>query len=241
MEVKNDINMDKADEILMPELASTGEKEWYFYCPRDRKYRNSVRPNRVTSAGFWKATGTDRPIYSSEGTKLPSLTDPSLPKRPIDKNIPLNDSWTICRIFKKTSSLAQRGLSHAWGPPFPGATETDMFSAFQTVQASEFALESSSCSLQVAPPAPSSQFSSRHGLQVDSSADFNGNTSSRSQDSSTRKSGNGFSMNSNDGEALGRINFPFDLGADFSEEWRCNIPWESFLSPAAAVQTELPH
>jgi len=49
------------------ELAGTGEKEWYFYCPRDRKYRNSARPNRVTRAGFWKATGTDRPIYSSEG------------------------------------------------------------------------------------------------------------------------------------------------------------------------------
>lgn len=50
------------------ELSSSGEKEWYFYCPRDRKYRNSARPNRVTRAGFWKATGTDRPIYSSEGS-----------------------------------------------------------------------------------------------------------------------------------------------------------------------------
>lgn len=51
----------------------TGEKEWYFYCPRDRKYRNSSRPNRVTGAGFWKATGTDRPIYSSEGNKCIGL------------------------------------------------------------------------------------------------------------------------------------------------------------------------
>ncbi|CAN1187838.1 Protein FEZ [Linum perenne] len=34
-----------------------------------KKYRNSARPNRVTGAGFWKATGTDRPIYSSEGNK----------------------------------------------------------------------------------------------------------------------------------------------------------------------------
>lgn len=49
------------------ELARSGEKEWYFYCPRDRKYRNSARPNRVTGAGFWKATGTDRPIYSANG------------------------------------------------------------------------------------------------------------------------------------------------------------------------------
>lgn len=46
-----------------------GEKEWYFYCPRDRKYRNSTRPNRVTGGGFWKATGTDRPIYSLDSTR----------------------------------------------------------------------------------------------------------------------------------------------------------------------------
>lgn len=45
--------------------ASTGDKEWYFFCMRGRKYRNSIRPNRVTGCGFWKATGIDRPIYSS--------------------------------------------------------------------------------------------------------------------------------------------------------------------------------
>lgn len=42
-----------------------GEKEWYFFCLRGRKYRNSIRPNRVTGSGFWKATGIDRPIYST--------------------------------------------------------------------------------------------------------------------------------------------------------------------------------
>lgn len=105
--------------VLSLELAGSGEKEWYFYCPRDRKYRNSARPNRVTGAGFWKATGTDRPIYSSDGNKciglkkslvfykgraakgvktdwmmhefrLPSLTDPAPTKRFIDKTIPAN-------------------------------------------------------------------------------------------------------------------------------------------------------
>lgn len=47
--------------------SSAGDKEWYFYCKRGRKYRNSIRPNRVTGSGFWKATGIDRPIYSNGG------------------------------------------------------------------------------------------------------------------------------------------------------------------------------
>lgn len=46
-----------------------GEKECYVYVKRGRKYKNSVRPNRVTGSGFWKATGIDKPIYnSSEGS-----------------------------------------------------------------------------------------------------------------------------------------------------------------------------
>ncbi|XP_039047427.1 protein FEZ-like isoform X2 [Hibiscus syriacus] len=113
------------------DLPTSGEKEWYFYCPRDRKYRNSARPNRVTKAGFWKATGTDRPIYTSDGTKCIGLkkslvfyrgraakgtkTDwmmhefrlPSLS----DKTLSANDSWAICRIFRKINSMAQRALS----------------------------------------------------------------------------------------------------------------------------------
>lgn len=44
-----------------------GDKEWYFFCIRGRKYRNSVRPNRVTGSGFWKATGIDKPVYSTGG------------------------------------------------------------------------------------------------------------------------------------------------------------------------------
>ncbi|KAA0054631.1 transcription factor JUNGBRUNNEN 1-like [Cucumis melo var. makuwa] len=47
--------------------AATGEKECYVFVKRGRKYKNSVRPNRVTGAGFWKATGIDKPIYSQEG------------------------------------------------------------------------------------------------------------------------------------------------------------------------------
>ncbi|KAJ8422102.1 hypothetical protein Cgig2_011969 [Carnegiea gigantea] len=47
--------------------SSVGDREWYFYCKRGRKYRNSIRPNRVTGSGFWKATGIDKPVYSNGG------------------------------------------------------------------------------------------------------------------------------------------------------------------------------
>ncbi|XP_058769235.1 protein FEZ-like [Vicia villosa] len=146
IELIKQLDIYKYDPWDLPKFASTGEKEWYFYCPRDRKYRNSARPNRVTGAGFWKATGTDRPIYSSEGSKciglkkslvfykgraakglktdwmmhefrLPSLVDPLSSKKYFDKTIPANESWAICRIFKKTNSTTQRALSHSWVSP----------------------------------------------------------------------------------------------------------------------------
>ncbi|KAB2601927.1 transcription factor JUNGBRUNNEN 1-like [Pyrus ussuriensis x Pyrus communis] len=49
------------------DLPTAGDKEWYFFCKRGRKYKNSIRPNRVTGSGFWKATGIDKPIHSHGG------------------------------------------------------------------------------------------------------------------------------------------------------------------------------
>ncbi|KAJ8899667.1 hypothetical protein K2173_019364 [Erythroxylum novogranatense] len=36
--------------------------EWYFFTHRYRKYPNGRRPRRAAAAGFWKPTGTDKPI-----------------------------------------------------------------------------------------------------------------------------------------------------------------------------------
>jgi hypothetical protein len=52
-------------------MAAIGEKEWFFYVPRDRKYRNGDRPNRVTASGYWKATGADRMIRAENDNDRP--------------------------------------------------------------------------------------------------------------------------------------------------------------------------
>lgn len=50
-------------------LARIGEREWYFFVPRDRKHGSGGRPNRTTETGFWKATGSDRKIVTISDPK----------------------------------------------------------------------------------------------------------------------------------------------------------------------------
>ncbi|KAL5197979.1 hypothetical protein ABZP36_001491 [Zizania latifolia] len=60
-----EVDLYKFDPWELPEKASFGEQEWYFFSPRDRKYPNGTRPNRAATSGYWKATGTDKPIMAS--------------------------------------------------------------------------------------------------------------------------------------------------------------------------------
>ncbi|KAK6123166.1 hypothetical protein DH2020_043068 [Rehmannia glutinosa] len=59
-----EVDMNKVEPWELPcKRAKLGEKEWYFFCVRDKKYPTGLRTNRATAAGYWKATGKDKEIF----------------------------------------------------------------------------------------------------------------------------------------------------------------------------------
>ncbi|MCE3052319.1 NAC domain-containing protein 2 [Datura stramonium] len=119
-----EVDVYKFDPWELPEKAEFGEKEWYFFSPRDRKYPNGVRPNRAAVSGYWKATGTDKAIYSGSkyvGIKKALVFYKGRPPKGIKTDWIMHeyrlnesrsqptrpngsmrlDDWVLCRIYKK--------------------------------------------------------------------------------------------------------------------------------------------
>ncbi|KAL0330092.1 UNVERIFIED_CONTAM: protein CUP-SHAPED COTYLEDON 2 [Sesamum radiatum] len=65
-----DVDLNKCEPWDLPGKAKMGEKEWYFFSLRDRKYPTGVRTNRATNTGYWKTTGKDKEIYNSNTSEL---------------------------------------------------------------------------------------------------------------------------------------------------------------------------
>ncbi|KAK4749167.1 hypothetical protein SAY87_026616 [Trapa incisa] len=130
LEIIPEVDLYKCEPWDLPgkSLLPSKDLEWYFFSPRDRKYPNGSRTNRATKAGYWKATGKDRKVNSQNRTvgmkktlvyyrgRAPhgSRTDwvmheYRLEERECDNNPGLLDAYALCRVFKKSAIIVQKG------------------------------------------------------------------------------------------------------------------------------------
>uniref|UniRef100_A0A0E0QTA0 NAC domain-containing protein n=1 Tax=Oryza rufipogon TaxID=4529 RepID=A0A0E0QTA0_ORYRU len=130
-----EVDLNKCEPWDLPEKAKMGEKEWYFFSLRDRKYPTGVRTNRATNAGYWKTTGKDKEIFTGQPPATPELVGmkktlvfykgraPRGEKtnwvmheyRLHSKSIPKSnkDEWVVCRIFAKTAGVKKYPSNNA--------------------------------------------------------------------------------------------------------------------------------
>ncbi|KAI5056715.1 hypothetical protein GOP47_0028533 [Adiantum capillus-veneris] len=129
-EAIGDLDLYKFEPWDLPELSrlQTKDLEWYFFCPRDRKYPNGSRTNRATENGYWKATGKDREVSSrsvSVGMKktlvyykgrAPKgertnwvMHEYRLEDVEGDSSGALQNSYVLCRIYQKSGAGPKNG------------------------------------------------------------------------------------------------------------------------------------
>ncbi|XP_020552290.1 NAC domain-containing protein 18-like isoform X1 [Sesamum indicum] len=98
----------------LPRNSLSGGKEWYFFTPRDRKYPNGGRPNRTAASGYWKATGIDKPILSSTGSRRIGVKrDLVFYKGKPPKGLKMDWAMTEYRLPDATRTLSSKGSMRA--------------------------------------------------------------------------------------------------------------------------------
>ncbi|XP_043717097.1 NAC domain-containing protein 100 [Telopea speciosissima] len=116
-----DVDLNKCEPWDLPGKATMGEKEWYFFSLRDRKYPTGLRTNRATDAGHWKTTGKDKEIFHSGvlvGLKKTLVFYKGRAPKGEKSNWVMHEyrletqfaykatkeEWVVCRVFQKSST-----------------------------------------------------------------------------------------------------------------------------------------
>ncbi|XP_010263909.1 PREDICTED: NAC domain-containing protein 92-like [Nelumbo nucifera] len=115
------VDLNKCEPWDLPGKASMGEKEWYFFSLRDRKYPTGLRTNRATDAGYWKTTGKDKEIFHCgvvAGLKKTLVFYKGRAPKGEKSNWvmheyrletkftykPIKEEWVVCRVFQKSAT-----------------------------------------------------------------------------------------------------------------------------------------
>lgn len=115
-----EVDLNKCEPWDLPSKAKMGEKEWYFFCQRERRYPTGMRTNRATESGYWKATGKDKEIYKGRGVLVGMKKTLVFYKGRAPKGEKTNwvmheyrlegnyfrsrDDWVVVRIFHKNEA-----------------------------------------------------------------------------------------------------------------------------------------
>ncbi|KAM0828522.1 hypothetical protein ACQ4PT_067490 [Festuca glaucescens] len=128
LDIIKDVDLYKIEPWDLQEQCKIGtedQNDWFFFSHKDKKYPTGTRTNRATTAGFWKATGRDKPIYvkhclvgmrktlvfykgrAPNGQK----SDWIMHEYRLESNengAPHDEGWVVCKVFKKRVAAVQR-------------------------------------------------------------------------------------------------------------------------------------
>ncbi|KAI3826374.1 hypothetical protein L1987_00421 [Smallanthus sonchifolius] len=128
-------DLNKSEPWDLPKKAKMGEKEWFFFCQRDRKYPTGMRTNRATESGYWKATGKDKEIFKPAGELVGMKKTLVFYKGRAPRGEKTNwvmhefrlegkfsyytmstpstkDEWVVCRVFNKRTGAQRSPVSN---------------------------------------------------------------------------------------------------------------------------------
>ncbi|XP_038991145.1 NAC domain-containing protein 7-like isoform X2 [Hibiscus syriacus] len=129
LDVIKDVDLYKIEPRDLQELCRIGteeQNEWYFFSHKDKKYPTGTRTNRATKAGFWKATGRDKPIYcrhcltgmrktlvfykgrAPNGQKSDWIMHEYRLETNENGTPHQEEGWVVCRVFKKRMTALQK-------------------------------------------------------------------------------------------------------------------------------------
>ncbi|CAH9120972.1 unnamed protein product [Cuscuta epithymum] len=146
-----EVDMNKVEPWDLPWEARIGEKEWYFFCVRDKKYPTGMRTNRATTAGYWKATGKDKEIFrgkclvgmkktlvfymgrAPKGLKTNWVSheyrlEGEFSVHNLNKVAATKNDWVICRVFQKSSGGKKvhiSGMTRCNPPPLTDSSPSN--------------------------------------------------------------------------------------------------------------------